>query len=243
MLALVGTFPTVQMIATFFVCDFFASTVSYFRFCRLKPLLLLREEPSSGRMNRRSWRSGHQRRNLPLSARQVTSVTIPEWNQTQPCRLPPEICWRPLPTIRRTSQPPTRPTSAGKCWAQLLLKYPANRTALFLEISVHCMFWRVLVPLFFALPLTWSVCRQKYNEFVLCLKKNDGDEDTCKPARALALSICPEEWVSKPTVESSYPKNQQRDQLTLFYYPALLTHYCIPASNCTPPSHTHTWRS
>ncbi|KAJ1441167.1 cytochrome c oxidase, subunit VIb [Ochromonadaceae sp. CCMP2298] len=37
-------------------------------------------------------------------------------------------------------------------------------------------------------------CWQKYNEFVLCLKKNDGDEDTCKPARALALSICPEEW-------------------------------------------------
>lgn len=38
--------------------------------------------------------------------------------------------------------------------------------------------------------------RQKYNEFVLCLKKNDGDEDECKRARQLALSICPSEWVS-----------------------------------------------
>ena len=36
-----------------------------------------------------------------------------------------------------------------------------------------------------------------YNEFVLCLKRG-GDDDSCKPARQLAHSICPdiniEEW-------------------------------------------------
>lgn len=34
-------------------------------------------------------------------------------------------------------------------------------------------------------------CWQKYNEFVLCLKKG-GDDDSCKPARQLAASICPD---------------------------------------------------
>ena len=33
-------------------------------------------------------------------------------------------------------------------------------------------------------------CWQRYNEYVLCVKKNDGDEDACKSARQLALSIC-----------------------------------------------------
>ena len=36
-------------------------------------------------------------------------------------------------------------------------------------------------------------CRQKYNEFVLCVKKNGGDEDACKTAYQLAASICPDE--------------------------------------------------
>jgi cytochrome c oxidase subunit 6b len=34
-------------------------------------------------------------------------------------------------------------------------------------------------------------CWQRYNEFVLCLKRG-GDDDSCKPARQLALSICTE---------------------------------------------------
>mmetsp|Transcript_22218 Transcript_22218/g.31921 ORF Transcript_22218/g.31921 Transcript_22218/m.31921 type:complete len:88 (+) Transcript_22218:46-309(+) len=38
-------------------------------------------------------------------------------------------------------------------------------------------------------------CWQKYNEYVLCLKKSSGDEDHCKTAKQLALSICPDEWV------------------------------------------------
>ncbi len=32
-------------------------------------------------------------------------------------------------------------------------------------------------------------CWQKYNEFVLCLKKG-GDDESCKPLRQLAHSIC-----------------------------------------------------
>jgi len=35
--------------------------------------------------------------------------------------------------------------------------------------------------------------RQKYNEFVLCVKKNGGDEDACKTAYQLAASICADE--------------------------------------------------
>jgi hypothetical protein len=37
--------------------------------------------------------------------------------------------------------------------------------------------------------------RQKYNEFVLCLKKTGGDEEGCEPKRQLAVSICPNDWV------------------------------------------------
>ena len=40
------------------------------------------------------------------------------------------------------------------------------------------------------------ISRQKYNEFVLCVKKNGGDEDACKTQRQLARSICPDEWVT-----------------------------------------------
>jgi hypothetical protein len=29
------------------------------------------------------------------------------------------------------------------------------------------------------------------------MKRNDGDEDTCKDAKKLAVQICPEDWVSK----------------------------------------------
>lgn len=38
--------------------------------------------------------------------------------------------------------------------------------------------------------------RQKYNEFVLCIRKNNGDETPCNVKRQQALSICPLEWVS-----------------------------------------------
>jgi hypothetical protein len=39
------------------------------------------------------------------------------------------------------------------------------------------------------------LCRQKYNEFVLCLRKTEGDESACAESRQLATSICPTEWV------------------------------------------------
>jgi len=38
--------------------------------------------------------------------------------------------------------------------------------------------------------------RNRYNEWVLCLKGTDGDEDACKGVRQMASSICPVEWVS-----------------------------------------------
>lgn len=38
-------------------------------------------------------------------------------------------------------------------------------------------------------------CWQKYNEYLICLKKNDDDEDACLKARQYALSVCPSEWV------------------------------------------------
>jgi len=39
--------------------------------------------------------------------------------------------------------------------------------------------------------------RTRYNEWVLCLKRGDEDTSKCFPARKLALSICPMEWVEK----------------------------------------------
>ena len=40
-------------------------------------------------------------------------------------------------------------------------------------------------------------CWTRYNEYVLCLLKNDGDEDECKKMRRLASSICPNDWTTK----------------------------------------------
>lgn len=37
--------------------------------------------------------------------------------------------------------------------------------------------------------------RTRYNEYVLCLKNNDGDEDSCKKYYQLAASLCPSSWV------------------------------------------------
>lgn len=37
--------------------------------------------------------------------------------------------------------------------------------------------------------------RTRYNEYVLCLKNNDGDEDSCKKYYQFAASICPSSWV------------------------------------------------
>jgi len=39
--------------------------------------------------------------------------------------------------------------------------------------------------------------RNRYNEWVLCLKGTDGDEDACKGVRQMASSICPVEWTEK----------------------------------------------
>lgn len=38
-------------------------------------------------------------------------------------------------------------------------------------------------------------CWNRYNEWLLCLK--EGDEDTCKPMRQLAASICPGFWTDQ----------------------------------------------
>ena len=62
---------------------------------------------------------------------------------------------------------------------------------------------RSLLAVLFLLFLRGPVCslptstcsRQKYNEYVLCLKKNGGDEDECKKAKQFAYSICPDDWV------------------------------------------------
>jgi hypothetical protein len=34
------------------------------------------------------------------------------------------------------------------------------------------------------------------------MKKNEGDEDTCKKTKQLALSVCPEEWVSCYSIDN-----------------------------------------
>ncbi|KAJ1451570.1 cytochrome c oxidase, subunit VIb [Pelagophyceae sp. CCMP2097] len=40
-------------------------------------------------------------------------------------------------------------------------------------------------------------CWNRYNEWVMCLKKTDGDEDACKVMRQFAMSICPDDWSKK----------------------------------------------
>jgi hypothetical protein len=55
-------------------------------------------------------------------------------------------------------------------------------------------------------PLLLCV-RNKYNEWVLCLKKQEGDETKCYVPRMYAKSMCPGEWVSEqhqPSVLTSY---------------------------------------
>ncbi|CAM9220171.1 unnamed protein product [Choristocarpus tenellus] len=56
-------------------------------------------------------------------------------------------------------------------------------------------------PLFNQASHCWYVFQkrshQKFNEWVLCVKNADGDEDACKPHRQLAVSLCPNEWVEK----------------------------------------------
>eukprot|EP00349_Pseudokeronopsis_sp_Brazil_P007892 CAMPEP_0202956042 /NCGR_PEP_ID=MMETSP1396-20130829/600_1 /ASSEMBLY_ACC=CAM_ASM_000872 /TAXON_ID= /ORGANISM="Pseudokeronopsis sp., Strain Brazil" /LENGTH=96 /DNA_ID=CAMNT_0049672889 /DNA_START=35 /DNA_END=325 /DNA_ORIENTATION=+ len=37
-------------------------------------------------------------------------------------------------------------------------------------------------------------CWQKYNEFVICLKKNNGDASECGNQRLAYRHICPHEW-------------------------------------------------
>mmetsp|Transcript_85615 Transcript_85615/g.239105 ORF Transcript_85615/g.239105 Transcript_85615/m.239105 type:complete len:102 (+) Transcript_85615:64-369(+) len=38
-------------------------------------------------------------------------------------------------------------------------------------------------------------CWQKYNEYVLCLRKNGGEEQPCYKQYQHAVSICPLEWM------------------------------------------------
>lgn len=51
-------------------------------------------------------------------------------------------------------------------------------------------------PLLVLMRLHPLTRRQRYNEYVLCAKKNHGDESTCQQAKQHARSICPDEWVS-----------------------------------------------
>lgn len=67
--------------------------------------------------------------------------------------------------------------------------------------SYLCNYCVVFLPKFFF--LTWSILqiisvkRQKYNEFVLCMKKTNGDgSDECTKLRRFARSACLDEWVS-----------------------------------------------
>ena len=39
-------------------------------------------------------------------------------------------------------------------------------------------------------------CWQKYNEYVLCVKKSGGDEEGCKLMKQRAMSICPLDYVT-----------------------------------------------
>ena len=55
------------------------------------------------------------------------------------------------------------------------------------------------VRIFFKI-LTCSIKKIKnsplyFIEYVLCVRKNEGDEDACKDAKQLAWSICPDDWV------------------------------------------------
>ncbi|KAL3670869.1 hypothetical protein V7S43_004054 [Phytophthora oleae] len=49
-------------------------------------------------------------------------------------------------------------------------------------------------------------CWTRYNEYVLCLKNNDGDEDTCKKYFQFAASLCPSSWTDR--------WNEQREEGT-----------------------------
>lgn len=49
-------------------------------------------------------------------------------------------------------------------------------------------------------------CWTRYNEFVLCLKTYDGDEDACKSYYQNAASLCPSSWVER--------WNEQREEGT-----------------------------
>mmetsp|Transcript_6793 Transcript_6793/g.8576 ORF Transcript_6793/g.8576 Transcript_6793/m.8576 type:complete len:80 (+) Transcript_6793:198-437(+) len=40
-------------------------------------------------------------------------------------------------------------------------------------------------------------CWTRYNEWVLCLKRTEGDSAGCFKTRKFALSICPNEWIEK----------------------------------------------
>ncbi len=40
------------------------------------------------------------------------------------------------------------------------------------------------------------ISRNRYNEWVLCLKGTNGDADACKGVRQMMTSICPDDWVS-----------------------------------------------
>lgn len=40
-------------------------------------------------------------------------------------------------------------------------------------------------------------CWQRYNEYIMCLRSTEGDEDKCLAAKQLAYSICPDDWTAK----------------------------------------------
>eukprot|EP00968_Pinguiococcus_pyrenoidosus_P022597 scaffold3307_cov265-Pinguiococcus_pyrenoidosus.AAC.23 len=40
-------------------------------------------------------------------------------------------------------------------------------------------------------------CWTRYNEWVLCLKETEGDEEACFQRQKYAWSICPNHWLEK----------------------------------------------
>ncbi len=66
--------------------------------------------------------------------------------------------------------------------------------------------------------------RQKYNEFVLCMKRSEGDEEKCGDARMLAVQICPEDWVSCDETEMSCNLSTPADFILQFIMHRNLAH-------------------
>ena len=76
---------------------------------------------------------------------------------------------------------------AHYCWQ----KYNGKETSLDTIILLYLKQLTILNIIVYISPGILSL------EYVLCVRKNEGDEDACKAAKQMAWSICPDEWVNK----------------------------------------------